>query len=121
MDECIKALDNKDYLTFRKKYPMLYLQFVKEIEPNYVSAIKNVQSSNFKHTFTNLYELISEGYMLDEIKEDSNFRDLHTLNEWKVFVDHIASITANYNNDLRRELNKMQYEDQGIRLLFNVV
>lgn len=62
----------------------------------------------YEQAFANLHDLISEGYMLDEIKEDNNFQDLHALNEWKDFIAHIDSITANYNNELQKELNIIQ-------------
>lgn len=117
VDNCLKALENKDIQTFRKEYATLYLQFVKEVEPNYINAGKSVSNLDYEQVFSNLYELISEGYMFDEIKNDNNFQSLHGLNEWKTFICYIDSITANYNNELRKELNKIQYEDQGIRLL----
>lgn len=117
IDNCLKALENNDSETLRKEYSTLYIQFVKEVEPNYLNAIKNVQDLNYEQAFINLYDLISEGYMLDEIKEDNNFQDLHTLNEWEDFIGYVDSTTEDYNNELRKELNKMQYEDQGIRLL----
>lgn len=117
VEKCLQALENNDYETLRKEYPKLYLQFVKEVEPNYLNAVKNLQALNNEQVFTSLYAFIDEGYMLDEIKEDINFQNLHALSEWKVFIGHIDSITANYNNKLRKELNKMQYEDQGIRIL----
>lgn len=117
VDNCLKALENSDFEILKKEYSTLYLQFVKEVEPNYINAVKNVRNSDYKQSFSGLYNLISEGYMLDEIKTDDNFQDLHTLDEWERFVGCIDSITANYNNELRKTLNKIQYEDQGIRLL----
>lgn len=121
VDSCLESLEKNDFETLKKGYSTLYLQFIKEAEPNYINAIKNVRASNYKQAFASLHDLISEGYMLDEIKEDDNFKDLHVLEEWKSFIDDIGSITSNYNNELRKELNKIQYEDQGIRfLLLNI-
>ncbi|MDR1056265.1 MAG: hypothetical protein LBL90_10720 [Prevotellaceae bacterium] len=117
IDNCLKALENNDIQTLRKEYSTLYLQFVKEVEPNYINAVKNVRDLDYKQAFSNLYDLISEGYMLNEIKNDDNFQDLRALDEWKSFIGYIDAITANYNNELRKKLNKIQYEDQGIRLL----
>lgn len=114
---CLNALENNDFKTLKKEYSTLYLQFVKEVEPNYISAVKNVRNLNYNQAFLDLYNLISEGYMLDEIKTDSNFNNLHTLDKWAYFNHHIDSITSNYNNELRKQLNNIQYEDQGVRLL----
>lgn len=117
INNCRKALENNDLETLRKEYSTIYLQFIKEVEPNYIDAVKNVGDLDYKQVFSNLYALISEGYMLDEIKNDDNFQDLHALDEWKSYIGYIDSITTNYDNELRKELNKIQYEDQGIRLL----
>lgn len=117
VDNCLKALENNDIQTLRKEYSKLYLQLVKEVEPNYIDAVKNVRNLKYKKAFSNLYSFISEGYMLDEIKSDDNFQGLHAADEWGEFIGHIDSMTANYNNELRKKLNKIQYEDQGIRLL----
>lgn len=117
VDNCQKALENNDIETLRNEYSSLYLQFIKEVEPNYINAVKNVRNLDYKQAFSNLYNLISEGYMLDEIKNDNNFQGLHVLDEWESYIDYIDSITTNYNNELRKKLNKIQYEDQGIRLL----
>ncbi len=117
VDNCLNALKNKDSETLRKEYSTLYLQFIREIEPSYIDAANSVRDGEYKQAFSNLYNFISEGYMLDEIKNDNNFKDLHLLDEWKEFVSYIDSMTANYNNELRRTLNKIQYEDQGIRIL----
>lgn len=116
-DNCLKALENNDNQTLRKEYSKLYLQLVKEVEPNYIDAVKGIRNLNYKQAFSNLYNFISEGYMLDEIKNDDNFQSLHNSDEWESFIGYIDSMTANYNNELRKKLNKIQYEDQGIRLL----
>lgn len=116
-DNCLKALENNDNQTLRKEYSKLYLQLVKEVEPNYIDAVKGIRNLNYKQAFSNLYNFISEGYMLDEIKNDDNFQGLHNSDEWESFIGYIDSMTANYNNELRKKLNKIQYEDQGIRLL----
>ncbi|MDL2208984.1 hypothetical protein LJB97_05120 [Parabacteroides sp. OttesenSCG-928-O15] len=117
VDNCLKALENNDIQTLRKEYSNLYLQLVKEVEPNYIDAVKSVRNLNYEQAFSDLYNFISEGYMLDEIKNDDNFQALHALDEWKNFIGYIDSMKVNYNNELRKKLNKIQYEDQGIRLL----
>lgn len=117
VNNCLKEIENDNFENLRKEYSSLYIQMIKEIEPNYINAVNNIQSLNYTHAFSNLYDLISEGYMLDEIKSDDNFQKLHNLKEWTKFTAYIDSITENYDNVLRKELNKIQYEDQGIRIL----
>ncbi|MDR1357193.1 MAG: hypothetical protein LBJ58_05945 [Tannerellaceae bacterium] len=117
VNNCMNALEDNDLETLRKEYSTLYLQLVREVEPNYINAVRSVRDPNYKQAFISLHNLISEGYMLDEIREDNNFAGLHVLDEWGDFTGYIDSITAEYNNELRRELNRMQYEDQGVRLL----
>lgn len=117
VNNCLKEIENNNFENLRKEYSSLYIQMIKEVEPNYINAVNNIKTSNYTQAFSNLYDLISEGYMLDEIKSDDNFRILHNLKEWTTFTAYIDSITENYDNVLRKELNKMQYEDQGIRIL----
>ena len=69
------ALNTEDFDSFKKEYTKLYLQYIRENEPNYINAIQNTKSKDYKQTFENLDELIQEGYMLDEIKEDKNFKN----------------------------------------------
>lgn len=117
INKSLKALENKDYDNFRNEYSKLYLQFIRENEPSYINAVQSIENIDYKQVFQSLDELVSEGYMFDEIKTDMNFQELHSIKEWTEFINKIDFAASGYNNVLRKELNEIQYKDQGIRIL----
>ncbi|ULT24517.1 hypothetical protein KUH03_37085 [Sphingobacterium sp. E70] len=58
-----------------------------------------------------------DDYFLEEILTDENFKTLHNRNDWKTFKTGLENRLNQYDNTIRMLLKKIQYSDQGIRLI----
>jgi hypothetical protein len=122
VDELVKQslayFEQADFQRFEEIYQRIYIAYLKENLPLYEAAAEATEKGNNELVFECLNELIDEGCFLDEIADDEKFKTLHGKEGWNVLLQKISVITEGYNEELRRELRRIQNRDQGIRILY---
>jgi len=113
----LELLEKKEFTAFDAAIEHLYTAFLKDNLPQYAQAVQSAKDKQFSEAYQNLDSLVAEGYLLDELPTDANFKDLHKRNDWKLFKKRLAEMLAPYNNTVRLQLRKIQNRDQGIRVL----
>ncbi len=113
----LELLEKKDLKAFDVAIENLYAAFLKDNLPQYAQAVESAKDKKYSEAYQNLDSLVAEGYLLDELPADANFKDLHNRNDWKLFKKRLSEKLAPYNNTVRLQLRKIQNRDQGIRVL----
>lgn len=122
LDELVKQslvyFEQKDFQQFEETYPRIYVAYLKANVPSYEEAMEAIQQGNDELAFSCINGFVDEGYLLDEIADDEDFKALHGKEEWHVLLQKIRAIKDGYNDELRRAIRKIQDRDQGIRILY---
>ncbi|GAA4177002.1 hypothetical protein GCM10022218_25100 [Sphingobacterium ginsenosidimutans] len=95
----------------------IFPTYLKENLANYQNSIKLLGEKKYNEVYQNLDSLMHDDYFLEEILTDENFKTLHNRNDWKTFKTGLENRLNQYDNTIRMLLKKIQYSDQGIRLI----
>ncbi len=118
VNESMGHFKQSDFERFEEIFRQIYVAYLKENLPSYEKAVAAIGEGDEASAFTCLNELIDDGYFLDEIATDTNFKALHGKADWELLLQQIRTLTNGYNNELRRELREIQDRDQSIRILY---
>lgn len=117
-DECLVLLKSGEQDTFEEKYPRLYPLFIKEVHPDYRQALECVEKRRFSEGIAHLEALVIDGYFIDEILTDPNFKLFsYREKEWSRLIQTVDSLLTKLSpkQALIDELRNIQNKDQGIR------
>ena len=118
INKCFMFIEDNNIVEFDNTYPNLFTEFLKENIPQYKQALSFLKDEKYEEAVANLESLVMEGYFIDEIKYDTNFVILHSLESWKNLLNKIQIIIDSYQNQIRLVLKDIQNKDQSIRILY---
>lgn len=120
-DSCFFYLESNNLTGFCNEYVKLYPQYCREQIPEYQKALNSIEKNDYTASLQYLMQIIDEDYTSSNlIMQDPRFKILHSYPEWLYMVHKTDSLEKNQCHTLKNELQAMQYEDQGIRLLLMV-